>query len=57
MELFSVDRIEENRLLSKAVDVANRTDAASYESFDEVCKELGFDSGKIESECESVEIE
>lgn len=52
-----LDRIEENRLLAKAVDVENRTDAASYESFDEVCKELGFDSSKIESECESVEIE
>lgn len=52
-----LDRIEENRLFAKAVDVENRTDAASYESFDEVCKELGFDSGKIESECESVEIE
>ena len=52
-----LDRIEESRLLAQAANVANKTDVSSYEDFDDICRELGFDSGKIESECESVEIE
>lgn len=52
-----LDRIEENRLLALAADIEKGTDTASYVGFDKVCRELGFDPGKIESECESVEIE
>ncbi|MBP3359307.1 MAG: type II toxin-antitoxin system Phd/YefM family antitoxin [Clostridia bacterium] len=52
-----LDRIEENRLLVQANNVVNKTDVSSYEEFDDICEDLGFDPGKIESECESVEIE
>ena len=52
-----LDKIEENRLYAQAENVSNKTDASSYDDFDDVCMELCFNPKKIETECESVEIE
>ena len=52
-----LDKIEENRLYAQAENVSNKTDASSYDDFDDVCMGLGFNPKKIETECESVEIE
>lgn len=52
-----LDKIEENRLFARAEKVASETNISDYESFDDICNEFGFDLKKIESDCESVEIE
>lgn len=52
-----LDKIEENRLFARAEKVASETNISDYESFDDICNEFGFDPQKIESDCESVEIE
>lgn len=37
--------------------VLDKSDGSDYEDFEDVCKELGFESENIETDSESAEIE
>lgn len=56
MEIL-LESIEYSRLLKLAQGIMKNSDVESFEPFDKVVSEFGFDPEAIKKNCESVEIE
>jgi PHD/YefM family antitoxin component YafN of YafNO toxin-antitoxin module len=52
-----LESIEESRLFNLAQGIMGNSDTKSFEPFDKVVSEFGFDPDAIKKNCESVEIE